>query len=278
MSIRIVTDSTCDLPAEIISRYEISVIPVYINIGEKGYLDGIDITRQDFYQNLPTFKAHPTTAAPGIEMFHNTYEQLVNRGAKQILSIHISQSLSGVMGVAQIAAESYKKAMVKVLDSRQLGIGLGFQVETAARMAQEGKNLNEILAVLEDQIRRTYVFAALETVEFLQRSGRMNWMMAGLASLLKVKPLLKMHDGHPTSERIRTYNNAINRLLVLLKQVTPLERAAIINTNAPDKAEALRAKAAGLLPEGNVPTVGITPVIGAHVGPGVVGFACISRK
>jgi DegV family protein with EDD domain len=278
MVVRIVTNSTCDLPSEVIARYRISMIPLWINVGSKGYLDGVDITREEFYTRLPEFNPQPTTAVPGTDVFSQVYRQLLAEGATQILSIHISEKLSAITRIAHTAAESMSGIPIEVLDSRQLSLGTGFLVETAARMAEEGFTLEEILPAMENQITRTHVFAALDTVEFLQRSGRMNFALASLVSLLHIKPLLKMYDGNPTSERVRTSGKAMDRLLALLNEVSPVEKAALVHTHAPEKAEALRQRAAHLLPLGEIPSVDITPVIGAHIRPGAVGFACVSRK
>jgi DegV family protein with EDD domain len=138
--------------------------------------------------------------------------------------------------------------------------------------------MSEILALLEDQIRRTHVFAALDTLEFLKRSGRMSAAVAGLGTLLQVKPLLKMHDGNPTVERVRTRGSATKRLVQLLTELAPLEQAALLHTHAPDRVEELRQLTAHLLPPGDILSLDITPVIGAHIGPGAAGFAVVAAK
>lgn len=278
MTIRIVTDSTCDLPAEIIEKYGITVVPLNINVGEEGYLDGVELTRERFYQQLPDWDPPPTTATPSPESFQDVYTNLGREGASEVLSIHISISLSATVDVARVAAEQTRAVAVTVFDSRQLSLGTGFLVERAAQVAAEGKTMAEILEILEDQIARTHVFAALDTLEFLRRSGRMNGAVAGIGSLLQIKPLLKMYEGDPTSERVRTSNGASRRLLELLDEKKPFERIALVHTHADEKARALLKKVKAKLPEGEVPSVDITPVIGAHIGPGAVGFTVISAK
>ncbi len=276
MTVGIVTDSTCDLPAETIARYGIHVVPLYINVGNQSYLDGIDLRREEFYDRLPTFLAHPTTAVPSIERFRAAYNTLADEGASEIISIHISQALSGVVDVARTAARETTFAPVTVVDSRQLSLGTGFLVETAARMAAGGSSAAEILPELETQTRRTRVFAALDTLEFLKRSGRMNKYMAGFATLLQVKPIMTMHNGKPGAERVRTRKRALKRLVELLAAVGPLERIAMVHTHAlPERVEELRLLAAHLLPPGKIQTEDITPLIGAHIGPGAVGFAAV---
>src|SRR5512139_645672 len=155
MPVRIATDSTCDLPTEIIARYGIRVVPLYINVGRQSYLDGIDITHEEFYQKLPTFPVHPTTAVPSPQKFHAIYDSLADEGATEVLSIHISETLSAMVNVARLAAEETSSVIVTVLDSQQLSLGTGFLVETAARLAAAGHSISEILAVLKDQIRRS---------------------------------------------------------------------------------------------------------------------------
>ena len=168
MTIRVVTDSTCDLPAEVIAKYSISVVPLYINIGNRGYLDGVEISRAEFYNSLPTYAELPTTATPPPDKYRTAYETLRQQGATEILSIHISETLSGVLDSARMAAQETKAIPVTVFDSRQLSLGTGFLVETAGRLAQMGRSMSEILAALNEQVKRTYVFAALDTLKYLK--------------------------------------------------------------------------------------------------------------
>jgi DegV family protein with EDD domain len=278
MSIKIVTDSTCDLPASVIARYGITVVPLYINFGAQGYLDGVELSRQEFYERLPHYDPPPTTATPSADVFRQTYERLAAEGATEVLSIHISVSLSATLDVARLGARETRAVPVTVFDSRQLSLGMGFLVQTAAQAAAEGRAMHEILALLEEQISRTHVFAALDTLEYLRRSGRMNGAVARLGNLLQVKPLLRMYDGDPTAERVRTNNGATRRLIHILSELVPLEQVALVHSHAPEKAEALRQQARHLLPEGELSSVEITPVLGANIGPGAVGFACVTAR
>jgi len=279
MTVSIVTDSTCDLPTETIARYGIHVIPLYINVGDKGYLDGIDISRQEFYERLPFFPTHPSTAVPSTERFRAAYNALADDGAGEVLSIHISKALSGVLDVARVAAQETTSTRVTVFDSRQLSLGTGFLVETAAKMAAAGCAIAEIIPVLNDQIQRTHVFAALDTLEFLKRSGRMNRYLAGLASILQIKPILTMYDGKPGTERVRTRDRALKRVVEMLSTTRSLERVAMVHTHAfPEVLGELRSMAAHLLPRGPIMTMDITPVIGAHIGPGAMGFALVQAS
>jgi DegV family protein with EDD domain len=277
MPIRIVTDSTCDLPQAIIQQYGISVIPFYINAGSHSYRDGIDLSRSEFYKRLAFLQPAPTTAVPGPDVFHQAYRRLAAEGATEILSIHMSQKLSGMVDVAREAARETAAVSVTVFDSRQLSLGMGFEVLRAAQMAAEGRSMTEILAALEVQIARTHVFAALDTLEFLHRSGRMSFAMSALGTLLKIKPFLKMYDGTPSAERVRTRSGAMKRLIELLLEFAPYEKAAILHSAAAERAQELLDEVRNLVPAGEIWLEEINPVIGAHIGPGVIGFACISK-
>ncbi len=276
MSVKIVTDSTCDLPPALIAENEITVLPLYINIGNQGYRDGVDMSREEFYSGLADFSHHPTTAAPSPDTFQKTYEQLAAEGATEILSIHISKSLSAVVDVATLAAQSTTTVPVTVFDSGQLSLGAGYLVLEAAKLAKMGKTAAEIVTTLTEKGKRIYVFAALNTLEFLKRSGRMNFALATLGSLLRLKPVLKMNSGQPTSERIRTREKAIQRIIHLVESLGPLERIDLVHTNAPQDAELLRQRVAHFF-ETTPISVNVTPVLGAHLGPDVVGFACIAK-
>jgi DegV family protein with EDD domain len=278
MPVRIVTDSTCDLPAWVISRYGIYLVPLYINVGNNGYLDGIDMTRETFYTKLLTFPVQPTTAVPSMQKFRAIYDALADEGAKEVLSIHISTSLSAVLNVAQVAAQETVSVPVTVFDSRQLSLGTGFLVETAAKLAQAGSIVPEILAVLNEQIKRTHVFATLDTLKFLRRSGRMNSVVSTIGELLHIKPLLKMYDGNASTERVRTRKHAMQRLVELLREYAPYEKVAILHSDAAPRARELLQEVRDILPDGETWFEQINPVLGAHIGPGVVGFACVSEK
>jgi DegV family protein with EDD domain len=278
MTIRIVSDSTCDLPQAIIEKLGILVVPLYINIGQESFQDGVEISRKEFYTNLPGYASHPTTATPSVDVLNKTYQKMMDDGATEILSIHISVSLSATVDIARTAAAEFLSVPVTVWDSHQLSLGTGFQVETAARMAREGKSMMEILEVLDDMASRSLVTARLSTLEFLRRSGRMNSAMTGIGSLLRLKPILKMIDGKATSERVRTFKRAEERLMQLLKERLPVERFALLHTNAAREAEDLLARIKKIIPVQPVYSMDITPVIGAHIGPGAIGYAIISAK
>lgn len=278
MTIRIVTDSTCDLPASTIENYGIKVLPLYINVGEQEFLDGIDITKEEFYEKLPDFPVNPTTAVPSPLKFKAIYDALAEEGATDVISIHISEALSAMVNVARAAAQETVSAVIHVIDGHQLSLGTGFLVEKAAELAASGLKVKEILDELNSQMKRSHVFAALDTLEFLKRSGRMNRWVSNIGSLLQIKPILTMHDGLPGNEKVRTREKALRRVMEMLEAVGKIERVALVHTHAPERIADLRRMAAHLLPAGDILTEDITPVIGAHIGPGAAGFAVIAAE
>lgn len=279
MSIRIVTDSNCDLPKHLVDQYRIAVVPLYINIGTESYLDGVDLSREAFYQGLRGFKAHPTTSVPSPGQFFEAYRNLVSEGATGILSIHISKTLSAVVNSARLAAEEIDSVAVTVFDSGQLTLGTGLQVVAAAKAAAEGRSVEEIVEMLEELGRRTHVFAVLDTLEFMRRSGRLSRFQFGLGSLLQVKVIIMMHQGEVNIERVRTRGRAMERLIGLVSELAPFQELALVHTHAPAEAEELRKQAEPLFPEYPAPlSVEVTPVIGAHIGPGAIGFTAIQAR
>jgi DegV family protein with EDD domain len=278
MAIRVVTDSTSDLPEETAASYGITVIPAYVNIGENSYLDVIELSRHDFYEKLPTYRSLPTTAAPAPGAFTETYDKLAAEGATEILSIHVATSLSGLLNSARIGAEAADSIAVTLFDSQQLSMGLGLLAIAATALAGDDRPMDEIVAILQNKVARTHVFAVLDTLEYLRRSGRVNWAEFGLGSLLRIKPLIKVHMGEvDILERIRSSGRALNRMLERVAELGPLESVALLHTHAFDKLETFAQQAQFLMPENLTPlAVEVTPAIGSHVGPGALGIACIA--
>jgi DegV family protein with EDD domain len=236
----------------------------------------VDISRREFYERLPEYDPPPTTSAPGLGAFVKAYERLAAEGATEILSIHISASLSAILNVAHSAAQAIRAARVTVFDSRQLTLGTGFLALAAASAAQAGHSMAEIVGLLKERVLRTYSFAALDTLEYLRRGGRMSRAQSSLGELLKIRPLLTMYDGEMTVERTRTFKRTLERLDTLVHSLAPLEELALLHANAREKAEGLWEHFRHLVPQVQRPfIVEVTPAIGAHVGPGGVGLVCV---
>jgi DegV family protein with EDD domain len=276
MTIKIVTDSSCDLPGELIKEYGIEVIPLFINMEGKSYEDGIDITRESFYKQLPTLTTHPTTSIPGIETIRLKFESLISQGADEILCIHIASSLSNMLNVARTAAESFRNMHFEFVDSGQISLGIGLQVLAAAMANKAGKSIGQIVEECEKLGKLTWSFAALNTLDFIHRGGRISTPQYNLGRLLSIKPLLIMHDGVIKFEKVFTFSNSIKRIISILEEIQPLQQAAYLHTAALDKLEAFKEKTKEFIPSGSDPLVGeVSPVIGVHVGPGAIGFVAI---
>jgi DegV family protein with EDD domain len=279
MTVKIVTDSTCDLPAKLIAERNITVIPCYINLNGKSYLDGAELTRQDFYRMLPESTPHPTTSAPGTGAFIAEYQRLKESGADGIVSIHISKNLSNVCNVAQLAAQEVTGLPITVIDSGQLTLGLGLLVNEAAKIANAGGSLAEIERALQNLIPRTYAYARLDTLEYLRRSGRLSNIQHRLASLLNIKPIMKMNRGSAQMEAVRTKKRAHERLVELVQALGPLEQAGITHSTDAQEVEDVVRLMAPFLPAG-IPVLinPVTPALGVHVGPGAVCISCIAAQ
>jgi len=281
MNIGIVTDSTCDIPSETAAEYGIVVVPAYVNIGEDSYLDGVELSRAEFYERLPSYSRPPTTAAPPPGAFKNAYEQLAGQGITEILSIHVASSLSGMLNAARLGAQDATGVKVTLFDSQQLTMGLGLLAISAAKQAAAGSTMSEIVAFLDERVKRTYILGVLDTLEYLRRSGRVNWAQFGIGTLLRIKPLLHVYMGQvEMPERVRTSKRAMERLLELATDLGPLESLALLHTHGSvEQINAFREKTTFLNPEGPPPmAVELTPAIGAHLGPGGLGLACVTAR
>lgn len=282
MTIKIVTDSACDVPPELARQFDITVVPVYINVGEKSYLEGIEISREQFYNRLPTFAEYPTTAAPSVGAFTELYEQLTAAGATQILSMHIAHDLSAVYNTARVGAAAAKSAPVTLFDTRQITLGAGLLVLLAAEAAAAGQTVAEIVKMLNEKVRCTHVFGMINSLESLHRSGRVSWAEFGIGTLLQIKPIMMITDGViSAAAKVRTRKRAIRQMLKLVSDLAPFERLAIIHVNAQEAAEELCQLSGDLfagLSETAPMIQGITPAIGTHLGVGAVGFAAVSAQ
>ena len=274
MKIGLVTDSTADIPAELLEKYQIEVVPATIVLDGKSYTDGVDITREEFYERMPSLKTPATTAAPSAGNFMELYEKLFSAGAEKIFSVHAASQLSGIFSAAHLAAQSFG-ACVHLVDSGQLSLGIGFQVLEAAEAIAKGMPVEKIAAMLSSIRERVKLVAALDTLEYLRRSGRVSWTKARVASLLHLKPMIELAYGTVDNlGAVRTTKRANARLMEILREVKGIQRLAILHTNAEERARKFLADFAPVLPTKTL-VVNVTPVIGAHLGPKGVGFTLV---
>jgi DegV family protein with EDD domain len=277
MHIALVTDSTADIPNNLVEMYQIHIMPNLLVMDGQSLLDGQEISRQEFYERLPIMKQPPTTATPSSGQYQELYHHLLERGAEAIISIHAASRLSGIFNAARVAAQEFDQR-VHVLDGEHITLGLGFQVLTAAEAIAKNLHLQEILAQIADVRRRVRVVAMLDTLEYVRRSGRVSWARARLGNLLQVKPLLEVCQGGKVVSlgEARTRAKGILRLKQFLLGLGELDRLAILHTNAEMEARQILAEYPLHLPHEPF-VVNVTPIIGTHVGPNGLGFAAILR-
>ncbi len=276
MKLGIVTDSTCDLPQTVVNEYGIEVVPCILVLDGKEYADGEGLSREEFYKRLPEFKRAPTTAVPSIGEFARRYQRLLDRGCEHVVSIHAAGPLTSMIGTAQQTANEFP-GRITVVDSLSLSLGLGFQVLAAAEAAEEG--LDATLAAIESTRMRLHVFAALDTLEYVRRSGRVPAAITILGSLLRIKPVIELTDGQVKAiGAVRTTKQANERMLTFMRQGGKLERLAILHTGAEKRAREflnrLMMEMNQSLPR-DILLVNVTTVIGTHVGPNGLGFAAV---
>ena len=276
MAIRVVTDSTADLPADMAQDLGIHVVPLNVHFGEDTFLDGVDINPDDFYRRLVASARAPTTSQPSVGAFVETYERLLAE-SDGVVSVHLSSHVSGTHNSATQAREEMgKDKPIVVVDSLQASLSLGLAVQAAARAAQRGAGLAEVQAEAESASGRAHLFGLLETLEYLQRGGRIGRAQAWVGTLLRVKPILTIRDGiaHPL-ERPRTRAKGVDRLVELTVEHSPLEGLAVIHSNSPEHAAALVERVAACLPEGKIIVGRFGPVMGTYLGPGALGIALL---
>lgn len=275
--VHILTDSTSDIPSEVASRLHITVVPAYVQIGDHSYPDGEELDREAFYAHLPKWSNLPTTSVPPIDAFASAYRRL-GAEAEEVIAIVVSTTLSGMYNVAQRAVEDVPGLNVHVVDSEQVSLGLGWMVIAAAEAAAKGASVPDILALVEDMKPRMRVYAALDTMEFLRRSGRVSWARAMAAQILRIKPIVEVARGKVENlGLVRTREKAIARLEELTRAIGPLERLAFLHSGAPE-IEILYRRLQDLCSPENLITSLTTTIIGAHVGPRGLGIAAVAAR
>jgi DegV family protein with EDD domain len=245
LPVKIVTDSTSDIPPELSTLLGIEVVPVHIHFGKETYRDGIDLTPTEFYQKLESNENHPVTSQPSIGDFVNVYRDLFNKGATSIVSIHISSKISGTFSSAKRAAELIKDDFaVDVIDSRFNSIGLGLICIAAAKLAMAVESLNKVSDATKNIINRTDMFGIFDTLKYVVRGGRISKTKATVASIIGVKPMLKFSDGSIfQSNLVRTYTKGIEKLVEFVKNKRNLVNLAIAHSAVPVNTEVKKASA-----------------------------------
>jgi fatty acid kinase fatty acid binding subunit len=271
VSIRVVTDSSCDLPQSLVDALRIEIVPLTIRFGDEELVDREELSTDEFWSRLELTKALPETAAPSAGAFEAKFRELLGRGATGIVCINLSSHLSATMQAAQVAAAAVANDIpVQVIDSQSASMGLGNLCLTAARRAADGDSLESIVEEVVNRRDRTKLFATLDTLEFLKRGGRVGNARALLGTVLSIKPVVELRDGVvEEAGKVRTRSKAL-KLLAAKASEGKIEHLAVLHGNAPDVDELLT-MLEPVFPRDDIITGVVGPVIGTHAGPRVIG-------
>jgi DegV family protein with EDD domain len=275
--VALVTDSTTYIPKELLMGVDIHIVPSVVIWGTEELRDGVDIQPEEFYTRLSAAKEMPTTSQPTPAAFQEKYEQLVSKGQKDIISMHVSGKLSGTLASAQAAKSLVPKANIEVIDGMQASMGTGWPLLKMAEAANAGKSLKECVEIAKRCRDNSGVLLMVDTLEFLHRGGRIGGASRFLGTALNLKPILEVQDGAlEPLDRVRTKSKAMARLVDLLEERvagrSPV-RVAAIHANAPDDVKELLDMAQKRLHPIQAVVADVSPAVGTHTGPGTLGFA-----
>ena len=278
MTVKVVTDSTSDIPVEVAQELGIAVVPLYIHFGQKAYQDGVDITADEFYQRLTTAPELPKTSAPSSGTFTEVYNKFAAE-TNEIISIHISTKLSATYNSAIVSQNSIDTdCQIKVIDSQLTTVALGLTVIIAAKAAQAGANLHEITELANQTISRTHCFATVDTLEYLHKGGRLGKAQTLLGSVLNIRPLITIQNGevYPL-ERVRGRAKAIARICELMGKCRNPREIALAHATTPNELESLVTCMHSSFPENQPIKSIIGSTIGTYLGPGGLVAALVEE-
>lgn len=279
MAVRVVTDSTADLPPGLVQDLGVTIVPLTVHFGTASFRDGVDIEPEEFYRKLSQADLLPTTSQPTPADFLQVYQAL-GRQSDAILSIHISRKLSGTLNSALLARESMGEipCPIEIVDSLQASGGLGLIVAGVAAAAKKGANLAEALNLTRDLISRTHFFGTVDTLRYLHKGGRIGRAQALMGTLLAIKPIIGMKEGevHPFGKS-RTRKKVIAQMIDMVRELVPIEETAVLHSTTPDEAEEIMAELAAITGRECLYGSRIGPVIGTYLGPGTIGIGVVSK-
>ncbi len=274
--VRVIVDSTLDVPPTVADELGITVVPLQVHFGAESFLDGIDLTSDEFVRRLRASDALPTTSQPVPARFEDVFRAAHDAG-HDVICLTLSRDLSGTHDNAAVAARSVDPDRVKVVDTRSVSIGGGFVAITAARMARSGSSLESVVAMATEMTGRTHLYAALDTLENLHKGGRIGRASMLVGSLLSIKPIIAVRDGQVVPvERVRTWRKAMTRMAELAEGLGTAERVGVMHVGNEYDARSLAAKLAPLDPSGDPMLGQLGPVVATYGGPGLVGFVAVT--
>lgn len=274
MSVAVLTDSAADL-GPLAQEHDITVVPLTISFGSEQYRDGIDLTYEQFYEKLRTSKHHPVTAQPSPAAFAREYRSLLDAGASHVVSIHLSSALSGTSNAARLAADDVGAQRVSVIDSRWVSAGLGMLAIGAADDARQGLPVGEIVARIQRDTAVMEVYAAIPTLTYLAKGGRIGQLSGLLGNVLKIVPIVTLADGIVKEHsKVRTFARAVDRVVeIVVGRISQkgTARCAVMHSVAPALAASVAARVRDAVQPKSMITCCAGPTVGVHVGPGGVG-------
>lgn len=279
MRVKIVTDSLGDIPPEIAEELGITIIPIYVRFGTETYRNGVDLTTGQFYEKLMHSKILPTTAAPSLGDFVEVYNRLAQE-TDEILGITVSHKFSVTYETTLQAIELMKrKCRVEVIDSLAGAMAQGLIVITATKAARTGVGLDEVVDLTHRNVPRVGIRMAFDTLEYLKRGGRIGRAQAFLGSVLKVNPILGIRDGeaHPFA-RVQSRAKAIDYLYNFAMSFSRIDEMAVEDATTPEEAEVLAERLDPKFPKERIYRSKISPVVGTHVGPHVLGVSVLGDR
>ncbi|HXY74583.1 MAG TPA: DegV family protein [Dehalococcoidales bacterium] len=271
MKVQIITDSTSDMPEGLKEKLGIRMVPIYLRFGEKTYRDGIDITKDEFYRMLVSSSLNPATSQPNPEDFTSVYKEYCNN-ADGIVSIHISSKLSGTYNSANIARKTLQsRCPIEIIDSGFNSAGLGLVVTAAARAANDGASLPEVVQEAKKAASEVRMFGIFETMKYLARSGRVNKTIAAASDILHVMPLLTFHQGEVVrAGLVRAMHKGMDRIYDFAKDNAPIKEITVVHSQIYDQAKQLKQRLSKFVNEEKIGIAELGASLGAHGGPGVL--------
>jgi DegV family protein with EDD domain len=281
MAVRIVTDSTADIPPEQAQALGITVVPLTVFFGDEAYLDGVELDNATFYRKLQASKVSPRTSQPPPGAFQEAFAKLINEGADAILSVHLSSKLSGTYQSAITGRDSLpddmRKIPIEIVDSQSVSLGMSGAIMPAAEEAQKGVGLEEIKGHLLDRLSRSHILFALDTLEYLRRGGRIGSASALLGGMLSFKPILSLKNGEVVPvERPRTRSKAYERIAQLVGEMGPLEQLFVVTSD--DEVGQQLTQTLRTTYQGKIASYKLGAVLGTYTGPSTGGVVAITEK
>ena len=274
MTVKVVVDSTSDIPAQLAKEWDITIVPTYVVFGGKSYRDRLDISDDEIYTKLDHDSVFPTTSVPSPQDFADVYNKLADE-TDEIISIHVTSKESGVYNSALLGRELVnKKCHIEVIDSLSVAMSYGILAIAAAREAKAGASLEKVAEVVRESIPRMHLLMVLDTLKYVVRGGRVGKGYGLLGSVLKVKPLLTLRDGKLVLAGVaRTRAKAIKRLYDFVESFPQVSEVAVSYTTSKEEAEALAEQIKANFPDIPLYFTRVGPVLGTHAGPGAMGVA-----